>query len=84
MCENAAKFLGIYLDNVLGTKDESDVVKKEIEETYHTEGRNKLPVSYDLWEMHEGVHLYSLSAIYAAFEAMKQIHIVLKPSYETK
>lgn len=82
MCENAAKFLGIYLDNVLGTKDESDVVKKEIEETYHTEGRNKLPVSYDLWEMHEGVHLYSLSAIYAAFEAMKQIHIVLKPGYE--
>lgn len=82
MCENAAKFLGVYLDNVLGTKDESDVVKKEIEETYHTGERNKLPVSYDLWEMHEGVHLYSLSAIYAAFEAMKQIHIVLKPTYE--
>ena len=29
--------------------------------------------SYDLWEMHEGVHLYSLSAIYAAFKAMIQI-----------
>ncbi len=26
--------------------------------------------SYDLWEMHEGVHLYSLSAIYAALKAM--------------
>lgn len=26
--------------------------------------------SYDLWEMHEGIHLYSLSAIYAAFKAI--------------
>lgn len=82
MCESAAKFLCIYLENVLGIKDKSDVVKNEIEKTYHTEERNKLPVSYDLWEMHEGVHLYSLSAIYAAFEAMKNIHLVLKPKYE--
>ncbi len=29
--------------------------------------------SYDLWEMNEGIHLYSLSAIYAAFKAMAQI-----------
>ncbi len=29
--------------------------------------------SYDLWEMHEGVHLYSLSAIYAALKAMISI-----------
>ena len=29
--------------------------------------------SYDLWEMYEGIHLYSLSAIYAAFKAMIQI-----------
>lgn len=29
--------------------------------------------SYDLWEMNEGIHLYSLSAIYAAFEAMIKI-----------
>ena len=27
-------------------------------------------VSYDLWEMNEGIHLYSLSAVYAAFKAM--------------
>ncbi len=84
MCENATKFLEIYLDNILGTKDESDVVKKEIEEAYHTEERNKLPVSYDLWEMHEGVHLYSLSAIYSAFGAMLEIHKILKPEYEQK
>ena len=82
MCENAVKFLCRYMDNVLGTKDESDVVKKEIEQTYHTEERDKLPVSYDLWEMHEGVHLYSLAAISSAFEAMLQIHSALKPEYE--
>ncbi len=82
MCENAIKFLQIYLDNVLQTKDESDVVKCEIEKTYHTEKRNMLPKSYDLWEMNEGVHLYSISAIYAAFESMKEIQKLLKPEYE--
>lgn len=35
--------------------------------------------SYDLWEMNEGVHLYSLSAIYAAYKAMIQIEKELKP-----
>lgn len=84
MCENATKFLCNYMDNILGTTDKSDIVKNEIEETYHTQDRNKLPVSYDLWEMNEGVHLYSLSAIYAAFQAIKEIHEILKPEYEVK
>ncbi len=84
MCENAAKFLCMYMDNILGKKDESDVVKMEIEQTYHTENRTKLPKSYDLWEMHEGVHLYSLSAIYSAFQAMKEMQDILKPEYEVK
>ena len=82
MCENATKFLINYLDNIFGTKDKSDIVKNEIEKTYHTEDRNKLPVSYDLWEMNEGIHLYSLAAIYGAFQAMKKIHEVLKPEFE--
>lgn len=82
MCENAAKFLCNYMDNILGTRDQSDIVKNEIEATYHTENRNKLPVSYDLWEMNEGVHLYSLASIYAAFQAMKCIHEELRPEYE--
>ncbi len=33
--------------------------------------------SYDLWEENEGIHLYSLSAIFAAFEAMLKIYNVL-------
>lgn len=84
MCENAVKFLFVYMDNILGLHDDSDIVKKEIEKTYHTEDRNKLPVSYDLWEMHEGVHLYSLASIYSAFEALIEMFNVFKPEYEEK
>ena len=84
MSENAVKFLFVYMDNILGIKDESDIVKNEIEKTYHTEDRNKLPISYDLWEMHEGVHLYSLASIYAAFNALLEIYDVLKSEYEEK
>ena len=84
MCENAVKFLCKYMDNILGLHDDSDVVKNEIEKTYHTEDRNKLPVSYDLWEMHEGVHLYSLASIYSAFNAILEMYEILKPEYEEK
>ena len=34
-------------------------------------------VSYDLWEMYEGETLYSLSAIYGAFESMLNIYKIL-------
>lgn len=84
MCENAVKFLCIYMDNILNLHDDSDVVKNEIEKTYHTEDRNKLPVSYDLWEMHEGISLYSLASIYAAFNSIEAIYEVFKPEYEEK
>ena len=82
MCENASKFLCIYMDNILGTHDTSDIVKNEIEKTYHTEERNKLPLSYDLWEMNEGVHLYSLSSIHGAFKAMLEIYEKVEPEYQ--
>ena len=69
------------MDNILGTRDESDIVKNEIEETYHTKGREKLPLSYDIWEMHEGVHLYSLASIYGAFNSMLEIYDNIKEQY---
>ena len=34
-------------------------------------------VSYDLWEMCESIHLYSLACIYASFEAILRIYRVL-------
>ena len=84
MCENATKFLCIYMENILGIHDDEDVVKNEIEKTYHTENRNKLPLSYDLWEMFEGVHLYSLVCIYVAFNSMLEIYEIFKPEYAEK
>lgn len=82
MCEKAVKFLIEYIKYVLNI-DEEDVVKKEIQEKL---GNNnpiyKIP-SYDLWEMNEGVHLYSLSCIYAAFNAMIEIYDEIKEDYIT-
>ena len=46
-------------------------VKDLLDETH------KYHVSYDLWEMCEGIHLYSLSSIYAAFESMLEIYKTL-------
>ena len=34
--------------------------------------------SYDLWEMNEGIHLYSMSAIYAAYIAMIEIEKIVE------
>ncbi len=40
--------------------------------------KNELHVSYDLWEMNEGIHLYSIASIYATFMAMLNIYDVIK------
>ena len=84
MCENAIKFLCVYMNNILGIEENEDIVKNEIEKTYHTEKRNKLPLSYDLWEMCEDVHLYSLACIYSAFNAILEIYEIFKPEYMEK
>ena len=46
-------------------------VKDLLEET------NKYHISYDLWEECENIHLYSLSAIYSAFDSMLEIYKIL-------
>ncbi|MGN1327030.1 MAG: glycoside hydrolase family 15 protein, partial [Clostridia bacterium] len=86
MCENALHFLLKYLENVFEEKEENDLVKKEIEEKIKEQGKEKDKIykhlSYDLWEMNEGVHLYSLAAIYAALNSMIQIYEEVKGKYE--
>lgn len=37
--------------------------------------------SYDLWETHEGIHLYSIASIFAAFDAMMKIYEELKDEF---
>ena len=77
MCEKAIDFLKKYIHQWLEVKDnEEDIVKEEIENSSYA-NKHKIHVSYDVWEMHEGVHLYSLSSIYSAFECMIQIYKVL-------
>lgn len=77
MCEKAVHFLEKYIAQVMNIKEEEDIVKKELEEEYK-EKIEKIPVSYDLWEMHEGVSLYSISSIYAAYVAMLKIYDVME------
>ena len=83
MCEKAIDFLKKYLKDWTGIEgiDEQkrDVVKDEIEEdTLKRTGKlHKYHVSYDIWEMCEGIHLYSLASIYAAFDSILNIYRVL-------
>ena len=46
-------------------------VKDLLDETH------KYHLSYDLWEECESIHLYSLSAIYSAFDSMLEIYKIL-------
>lgn len=48
------------------------------------EEKNELGVSYDLWEMHEGVSIYSLAAVFAAFDAMLQIYNILEEELDNR
>lgn len=83
MCEKAIDFLKKYVKDWLDIEGieerDKDVVKQEIEEdTKKRTGKtHKYHISYDIWEMCEGIHLYSLASIYAAFESILGIYRVL-------
>lgn len=87
MCENALQFLFKYLEFIFEEKEENDLVKREIQDKVKEDGREKDHIykhkSYDLWEMNEGVHLYSLSSIYASMNAMREIYEVVKEKYQS-
>lgn len=80
MCEKAIDFLKRYIKDWLGIdgkeEQDKDKVQEEIEEQRQNKG-HKYHVSYDLWEMCEGIHLYSLASIYSAFETILKIYKVL-------
>ena len=44
--------------------------------------KNNFQKSYDLWEEFEGVSLYSVASIYAAFSSMLSIYKILKEDYK--
>ena len=86
MCEKATDFLIKYLEEALDIIIPSDdVVKNEIldeKNKKHNPEKEVLKPSYDLWEENEGIHTYSLAAIYSSFEIMQKIYIILLPLYE--
>ena len=82
--ETASVVYGVY-SHFEYTKDEKflkdmlpmcekaiDFLKKYVKDIL--ENTHKYHISYDLWEMCEGIHMYSLSSIYAAFDAMLNIY----------
>lgn len=73
MCESAIKFLCKYVENILNI-EEVDFVKKEMDDKNGSKYDISKHVSYDLWEMNEGIHLYSIASIISAFECMEKIY----------
>ena len=85
--ETASVVYGVYT-HYQYTKDEKflkdtlkmcekaiDFLKRYVKDIFEETG--KYHVSYDLWEMNEGVHLYSLASIYSAFDCMNKIYAIL-------
>ena len=87
MCEKATEFLFKYIDEQLHIENKSDdTVKNEI---LNSKNNNKSKddslnfCSYDLGEESEGIHTYSIAAIYSAINKMDKIYEELLPHYET-
>ena len=80
MCEKAIDFLKKYVKDWLeidGREErDRDKVQEEIENSINRQG-HKYHISYDLWEMNEGIHLYSLASIYSAFDCILNIYRAL-------
>ncbi len=81
MCEKAVDFLKKYVKDWLNIEgieqQDKDKVQEQIENENTVNGIHKYHVSYDLWEMNEGIHLYSLASIYSAFDSLLNIYSVL-------
>ena len=91
--ETASVIYGIYAhyqvtknkkflkDNLEMCEKAVNFLEKYIEDLLEQKG--KFQLSYDLWEEFEGVTLYSLSTIYAAFKAMLKIYAEVKSVLDT-
>lgn len=66
-------------DNLKMCEKALNFLKKYMKDIFAEE--HKMHVSYDLWEMHEGVSLYSISSIFAALSAMIKIYEALKNEF---
>lgn len=79
MCQKAIFRLGTFLNGKCVPFWNVNNLEDKIKDTEFFKNYE----SYDLWEMHEGIHLYSLSAIYSAFKAMTEIEKELDEKADT-
>ena len=79
MCQKAIFRLGTFVNGKCVPFWNFNNLEDEIKDTEFFENYE----SYDLWEMHEGIHLYSLSAIYSAFKTMTKIEKELDEKADT-
>ena len=89
--ETASVIFGLYrhyekTKNVKFLKDTLKMCENGIEflEKYLDDIFNEkfeLPVSYDLWEEYEGISLYSISAIFGAYNSMLKIYEVVEDEF---
>lgn len=63
-------------ENLKMMEKASKFLQKYIEDVIEEKGQ--MHVSYDLWEMHEGVHLYSMASIFSSFNAMLKTYEVIE------
>lgn len=90
--ETASVIFGVFehyekTKNVKFLKDNLKMLEKASKflQTYVEDiisGKNDMHVSYDLWEMHEGIHLYSVASIYASFCAMLKTYEIIEENME--
>ena len=85
--ETASVIVGVYnhykviedkkflKDNLKMCEKAVDFLKRYVTDLF--ENTNKYHVSYDLWEMAEGIHLYSLASIYSAFDCILKMYSIL-------
>lgn len=91
MCQKAINVLGMFISTYHICNSDSleqlwNFSKSATTFTSSKDIKNEIfniHESYDLWEMNEGIHLYSLSAIYAAYIAMIQIEKELNEKAKT-
>lgn len=67
-------------DNLKMFENATLFLEKYVDDLLNNKGVLKL--SYDLWEEYEGVSLYSISAIFAAFNVMIEIYNIVKDMFE--
>ena len=67
-------------DNLKMCEKAVTLLKKYIDDVL--EDGKKFYLSYDLWEENEGIHAYSLAAIFASFDILGKMYDAVAPEFE--